>query len=104
MKRSKRRHNTGFVYIGSDNTTSSFNQKPKEVFSKVKTQLQTESPQQFKTDFKTKSLSDIEKQQIKHKIRTQTKQKNTVVIISTVLFLILIIISAIKMIEGVLFK
>ncbi|WP_397362366.1 hypothetical protein [Olleya sp. R77988] len=104
MKRNKRRHNTGFGYIGSSNNPSIFNQKPKDAFSKIKNQLNTESQKQFKTDYKTKTLSALEKQEIKNKIRKHAKQKNSLVIISTLVLLILIILLSIKMMEGVLFK
>ncbi|WP_272022633.1 hypothetical protein [Olleya namhaensis] len=102
MNLSSRRHNTGFGYIGSGNHASVFNRKPKAVFSHLKTQLNTESQKQFKTDFKTTSLSDLEKQKIKNKIRKQAKQNTKIVVVLTVFFLILISLLAIKMLEGLL--
>ncbi|WP_028282939.1 hypothetical protein [Olleya marilimosa] len=102
MKRTKRRHNTGFGYIGSGNQASVFNQNPKAVFSNIKNQLNTVSHKQFKTNFSASLLSKAEKQQIKNKIRKQAKQKNIIVAFLTAFFLILIVVLAIAMLRGLL--
>ncbi|WP_292949465.1 hypothetical protein [Olleya sp. UBA1516] len=102
MKRNKRRHNTGFGYIGSGNQASVFNQHPKALFSNIKKQLNTASHKQFETDFTATLLSEAEKRQIKNKIRKQAKQKNIIVVFLTTFFLILIVVLAIAMLKGLL--
>jgi len=104
LKHSKRRHNIGFGYIGFGNKTWAFNQKSKTPFSKLKSHLNSESNKQFKYDFKIDKLSEIEKLQIKNKIRRQTKHQNNIAIATTIVLLIIITICCIKMLEGVLFK
>ncbi|WP_290700048.1 hypothetical protein [Lacinutrix sp.] len=64
MTRNKRRHKTGFGYIGAGNDASVFNRKPKQVFSKLKNELNSKSDSEFKLKFTDVALSDEDKAKI----------------------------------------
>ncbi|WP_406683396.1 hypothetical protein N1F78_12005 [Seonamhaeicola sp. MEBiC1930] len=95
MTRNKRRHNTGFGYIGFGNNQSIFNQSSKKAFSTLKEKLNKETHSNFKLDFTHKALSKTEKEIIKNKIRKDegSRFKKTVIISSIITILVLLFIS-----------
>lgn len=92
MTRNKRRHSTGFGYIGSGNKTNVFNRKPRKVFSEIKDSLNFESHKKFQVEFNNKKLSDIERYAIKKKIKSEEKIKTIKVISLTLLILVILIV------------
>lgn len=104
MSRTKRRHKTGFSYIGAGNSTSIFNRKPKKVFSKLKNELNSKSVSEYKLQFNNKLLSEEEREKIKNDIRSKNRQKNILTLILSILLLIPIIYGCIVIIENVLAK
>lgn len=87
---SRRRHSTGFGYIGFGNSQATFNQKSTTPFSKYKEKLDTEAHLHYKMHFLHKDLTKEDKQKIKNKIRQQERQlliKTT--IISSIIFVII---------------
>ncbi|GAA4242892.1 MULTISPECIES: hypothetical protein [Winogradskyella] len=89
---SRRRHSTGFGYIGFGNSQATFNQRSSKPFSKYKDKLDLEAHLHYKMHFLHKDLTREDKQKIKDKIRQQERKllKRTV-IISTILFIIIAI-------------
>ncbi|MBU2920643.1 hypothetical protein KO504_04775 [Winogradskyella psychrotolerans] len=87
---SRRRHSTGFGYIGFGNSQATFNQRSSKPFSKYKDKLDLEAHLHYKMHFLHKDLTREDKQKIKNKIRQQERKllKRTV-IISTILFIII---------------
>ena len=75
MSRPKRRHKTGFSYIGAGNNKSVFNRKPNKVFSKIKEQLTSSSLKDYKLQFTNGKLTKAEKEKIKNNIRSKSTQK-----------------------------
>lgn len=75
LPRNKRRHSTGFGYIGFGNNQSVFNQSANKAFSNLKDKLNRETHAIHKVDFLHKKLSKADKEAIKTKIRTQKKLK-----------------------------
>ena len=102
MKYSKRRHNTGFGYIGFGNNTSVFNRKPKQIYSNLKNNLNQTSVKQFNVDFKSKTLTETDKLAIKKKVKQNSKGKIILSAIITLVVLILLVITAIYTIKGIL--
>lgn len=86
----KRRHSTGFGYIGFGNSQATFNQKSATPFSKYKEKLDMEAHLHYKMDFLHKDLTKEDKQKIKDKIRQQERKllKKTA-IISSIVFIII---------------
>ena len=86
----KRRHSTGFGYIGFGNSQATFNQKSATPFSKYKEKLDMEAHLNYKMDFLHKDLTKEDKQKIKDKIRQQERKllKKTA-IISSIVFIII---------------
>ncbi len=74
MSRRKRRHSTGFGYIGFGNSQSTFNQKSSIPFSVYKEKLDLEAHLHYKMEFLHKDLSKADKQKIKDKIRRQEQK------------------------------
>ncbi|MUU78386.1 hypothetical protein [Winogradskyella endarachnes] len=70
----RRRHSTGFGYIGFGNSQATFNRKSATPFSKYKEKLDLEAHLHYKMEFLHKDLTKDDKQTIKDKIRHQ-KQK-----------------------------
>ncbi|MFY0712731.1 hypothetical protein J1D01_03570 [Seonamhaeicola sp. NFXS20] len=89
MARNKRRHNTGFGYIGFGNNQSLFNQKSTQAFSSLKEKLDNETHYHFKLNFTHKKLTKQEKDLIKNKIRRDEKIKTRKTIIVFCFFLLL---------------
>ena len=85
----RRRHSTGFGYIGFGNSQATFNQKSSSPFSKYKEKLDNEAHLHYKMHFLHKDLSKEDKQKIKDNIRLQERKllKKTA-IISIIVFLI----------------
>lgn len=104
MTRNKRRHNTGFSYTGAGNKASVFNRKPRKVFSETKDKLNSKSLNDYKLDFNNKKLSDTDKKAIKDKIRAETKKKNIIILITSIVLLIPILLVIKAIFEGVLLK
>ncbi len=92
MTRPRRRHSTGFGYIGFGNSQNVFNRKASKPFSGVKNKLNTESHRVFNTNYLHHTLTEKERLLIKNRIRKKQKRKNIVAsLITTVLMLLLII-------------
>jgi hypothetical protein len=75
LKRNKRRHSTGFGYIGFGNNQSVFNQHSKKAFSTLKEKLDNETHYHFQINFTHEKLTKAEKEIIKNKIRKDEKIK-----------------------------
>ncbi|WP_298343894.1 hypothetical protein [uncultured Algibacter sp.] len=75
MARNRRRHSTGFGYIGFGNNQNVFNQSTKKAFSTLKEKLNSETHYHYKVDFLHKKLSKTEKNAIKERIKKQEKIK-----------------------------
>lgn len=104
MNRNKRRHKTGFSYIGAGNNTSVFNRKPNKVFSKIKYQLNRTSLKNYKLDYLNKKLTDSERANIKKEIRAQHRSKNILTLIISIAILIPTLYLIIALIQSVLNK
>lgn len=102
MSRPKRRHKTGFSYIGAGNNKSVFNRKPNQVFSNVKAQLNNSSLKAHLLEFTNQQLTAIERAQIKNTIRYKNRRKNILTLLLSILILIPITLAIIALIEGVL--
>lgn len=90
MRRNKRRHSTGFGYIGFGNNQSTFNQYSKKVFSSLEETLEQNSQIHFQLNFTHKDLTKAEKELIKNKIRKQEKLQLKKTIVVFVLILIVV--------------
>ena len=104
MSRQKRRHKTGFSYIGAGNDKSVFNKKPNKVFSKTKDQLNNSSIHAYQLEFTNRKLTETERANIKNNIRSKRRQKNRLTLLLSFLILIPIVIAIVMLIEGVLSK
>ena len=104
MSRPKRRHKTGFSYIGAGNNKSVFNRKPNKVFSKAKDQLNSSSLKDYKLEFTNCKLTEAEREHIKNNIRSKSRRKNRLTLLLSILIVIPIIVVIIALIEGVLSK
>ena len=71
LERPRRRHSTGFGYIGFGNNQSVFNRKSKLPFSEIKERLHKETQLHYKIDFLHSQLTDDDRKFIKHKLRRQ---------------------------------
>lgn len=91
MNKAKRRHNTGFGYIGFGNNQSVFNRKPRKVFSETKNKLNFESQKKHQLKFSDKKLSLIEKNSIKNKIRKDQKERFIKALIITILIIFVLL-------------
>lgn len=91
MARNKRRHSTGFGYIGFGNNQSVFNQKTEKAFSSLKEKLDNETHYHFKLNFTHHTLTKAEKELIKNKIRKDEKLRTqkTIVVFSFVFIAII---------------
>lgn len=98
MARNQRRHKTG---IGYGHTYYSKNARAD--FSEIKYKLNLASLKSKAVEFNSKELSATDRIEIKNNIRTSNKVKTVKIIVITVFCVILLIIIAIEMIEGVLF-
>ncbi|NJX16755.1 hypothetical protein [Tamlana crocina] len=88
MARNKRRHSTGFGYIGFGNNQSVFNQSANKSFSALKERLNQETHYHYELHFTHKKLTKTEKEAIKNKIRTSEKLRFRKTIIAFVLMAI----------------
>lgn len=77
MERPRRRHSTGFGYIGFGNNQGVFNRKSKLPFSEIKERLHRETHLHYKIDFLHNKLTDDDRKFIKHKIRGQRLKVRT---------------------------
>jgi hypothetical protein len=93
VERRKRRHNTGFGYIGFGNSHAVFNQSSNKAFSVLKDKLNDETHYHYKLHFLHKELSKTEREAIKTKIRKAEKRKFVQTLILTVLVLFIIIVT-----------
>jgi hypothetical protein len=100
----KRRHKTGFGYIGSGNNQDVFNRRPRKVFSEIKDKLNFESQKKFQLNFNDIKISEAQRKAIKDKIKNNEKTKLLLSIIITIFLLLIMIFVSIQMIEGVLFR
>ncbi|SFD25887.1 hypothetical protein [Algibacter pectinivorans] len=73
MARQRRRHSTGFGYIGFGNNQSVFNQNTTKAFSSLKEKLDNETFLHHNVHFLHKKLTKAEKEAIKARIRKQEK-------------------------------
>lgn len=103
MKRNKRRYNTGFGYIGSGNSHFVFNRKPRQVFSKIKDKLNTESKRNYHLKYIDKQLTQEDRLIIKNKIRKGEKIRAIMVFVISLFLSIVFILILIQMIKGHLF-
>jgi hypothetical protein len=71
LERPRRRHSTGFGYIGFGNNQSVFNRKSKLPFSEIKERLHKETRLHYEIDFLHHQLTEDERKFIKSKIRRQ---------------------------------
>jgi hypothetical protein len=92
LSRPRRRHSTGFGYIGFGNNQDLFNRKASKPFSGVKNKLNKESHKAFNTHYSHHTLTDAERNQIKDSIRKKSKRKNILAAVITA-FLMLALIS-----------
>ncbi|WP_299247170.1 hypothetical protein [uncultured Lacinutrix sp.] len=104
MNRPKRRHKTGFSYIGAGNNKSVFNKKPTKAFSKAKEKLNSSSLKGYKLEFTNCKLTEAEREHIKNDIRSKSVRKNKLTLLLSILIMIPIILVIIALIEGVLSK
>lgn len=74
MAHRRRRHSTGFGYIGFGNNQSTFNRKSKSAFSVYKEKLNLEAHLHYEMHFLHKNLTKADKQNIKDKIRKEKRQ------------------------------
>ncbi|WP_341216408.1 hypothetical protein [uncultured Wocania sp.] len=93
MARNKRRHSTGFGYIGFGNVRSVFNQSSNKAFSTLKEKLNEKTHFHFKLNFSHKKLTKEEREIIKNKIRKEEKRKSIQAVVLTILVLFIIIVS-----------
>ncbi|WP_299107604.1 hypothetical protein [uncultured Winogradskyella sp.] len=86
----RRRHSTGFGYIGFGNSQATFNRKSSTPFSKYKEKLDLEAHLHYEMDFLHIDLTKEDKQKIKDKIRRQEQQllKRTL-FLSIIVFIII---------------
>jgi hypothetical protein len=71
LERPRRRHSTGFGYIGFGNDQSVFNRKSKLPFSEIKEKLHKETQLHYKINFLHSNLTDEDRRFIKRKIKRQ---------------------------------
>jgi len=76
LKRISRRIANNFGYIGFGNTQNVFNQKSAIPFSTLKDKLHSTSHDHHQLDFLHHSLTKAEKENIKQKIRRESKEQN----------------------------
>ena len=88
MARNKRRHSTGFGYIGFGNNQQVFNQSTRKAFSSLKEKLNQETHYHHQVDFLHKTLTKAEKQAIKNNIKKQEQLRTRKTIIVFVLLAI----------------
>lgn len=86
LERPRRRHSTGFGYIGFGNNQSVFNRKSKLPFSEIKERLNKETRLHYKIDFLHHKLTDDERKFIKHKIRKQRIKVRQQTIVVSIIF------------------
>ena len=94
LVRNKRRHSTGFGYIGFGNNQNVFNQHSNKPFSILKEKLDNETYLHYQLNFSHKSLTKLEKEIIKNKIRKDEKirmRKTIVVFVFVFIFVLFII-------------
>ncbi len=89
--RNKRRHSTGFGYIGFGNNQSLFNKHSNKPFSVLKENLNHETRLHFQLDFTHRDLSKLEKDTIKTKIRRDEKIRTRKTIVLFILIFIFIL-------------
>lgn len=75
MKRSRRRHSTGFGYIGFGNVQSVFNQGTRKAFTEIKDKLNDETHLTHQVQFNHHKLTSEEKLVIKNRIRSEEKRR-----------------------------
>ncbi|TGV04803.1 hypothetical protein [Flavivirga rizhaonensis] len=91
MARNKRRHSTGFGYIGFGNNQNVFNQYANKPFSSLKEKLNSETHLHYQLNFSNKKLTKSEKEVIKNKIRKAEKIRMRKIIFIFVFVFILIL-------------
>ncbi|WP_188655095.1 hypothetical protein [Yeosuana aromativorans] len=84
MTRQRRRHSTGFGYIGFGNNQSIFNQHSKKAFSELKDKLNEETHIHHQIHFSHKRLTKTEKEGIKNRIRKAEKRKSVKIMVVTI--------------------
>lgn len=94
MNRNRRRHNTGFGYIGFGNRQEVFNQHSKKPFSILKDKLNEETHLHHQLHFLHKDLTKKEKEGIKNKIRKAERTRTIKIIITT--FILIIVLSIVS--------
>ena len=104
MTRQRRRHSTGFGYIGFGNNQSIFNQHSKKAFSELKDKLNEETHIHHQIHFSHKKLTKAEKGAIKNRIRKAEKRKFVKIIVVTFILSILLSILCYKYILSPLFR
>lgn len=92
MSRPRRRHSTGFGYIGFGNSQDVFNRKASKPFTGVKNKLNKESHKVFNTHYLHHDLTEIERLHIKNRIRKKHKRNNIVAIFITVILMLILIV------------
>ncbi|MFH4968126.1 hypothetical protein V8G61_07965 [Gaetbulibacter sp. M240] len=76
MERNRRRHLTGFGYIGFGNNQTVFNQNSKKAFSELKHSLNQTSHKHYQCHFSHQALSKEAKDHIKNTIRKEERIRN----------------------------
>ena len=76
MERNRRRHLTGFGYIGFGNNQLVFNQNSKKAFSELKKNLNQTSHKHYQCHFSHQALSKDAKDHIKNTIRREERIRN----------------------------
>ena len=104
MTRQRRRHSTGFGYIGFGNNQSIFNQHSKKAFSELKDKLNEETHLHHQILFSHKKLTKPEREAIKNRIRNAERRKSIKIMLVTFILSLLISILSYKLILSPLFK
>lgn len=92
MSRPRRRHSTGFGYIGFGNSQDVFNRKASKPFSGVKNKLNKESHKVFSTHYLHHDLTETERLHIKNRIRRKQKRKNIWASLITAFLMVILIV------------
>ncbi|WP_299101022.1 hypothetical protein [uncultured Winogradskyella sp.] len=86
----RRRHSTGFGYIGFGNNQSTFNRKSSTPFSKYKEKLDLETHLHYQMDFLHKDLTKEDKERIKNKIRLQEQKLFKRTLILSIIIIVIV--------------
>jgi len=88
LTRNKRRHLTGFGYIGFGNNQNIFNQKSRKAFSELKTNFNEKTQKHYQCHFLHESLTKEAKAHIKNTIRKEEKARNRNILLVFILSII----------------